>query len=336
MASTTTEWCVADPKRSPVFRCLSSARLVLAHLTLFKYHPHRVSSLPSGIVDSHLQFTLQSGTCDADINHLESARRRAVVLSSRGHSPQAIVSSLISLQADLTDARVLSVLIPFSLSSTDYPTYIHATDTPLPALTTVYDGAITVAAEAEEDAKDQAQVETPAKNLRWALEHSRVVDIEIERGIIATDASFYDSFVNLLTKAIKSDANTKRTPIVLSNLLPPPLESVLPVVTMMNHPSYTTFRQRVSLLSLFENVHVKLLPPAWALPESTARSEGKLEEMELKNIIKLFIVPVLEAFGFERIIYGSSPAFASGSPELAENWYKSVLESFRELAVSQD
>lgn len=48
------------------------------------------------------------------------------------------------------------------------------------------------------------------------------------------------------------------------------------------------------------------------------------------------VVPVLEAFGFERIIFGSSPASASGSPALAENWYKLVLESFRELAVSQD
>lgn len=48
------------------------------------------------------------------------------------------------------------------------------------------------------------------------------------------------------------------------------------------------------------------------------------------------VVPVLEAFGFERIIFGSSPAFASGSPALAEKWYKLVLELFRELAVSQD
>lgn len=48
------------------------------------------------------------------------------------------------------------------------------------------------------------------------------------------------------------------------------------------------------------------------------------------------VVPVLEAFGFERIIFGSSPASASGSPTLAENWYNLVLESFRELAVSQD
>lgn len=47
------------------------------------------------------------------------------------------------------------------------------------------------------------------------------------------------------------------------------------------------------------------------------------------------VVPVLEAFGFERIIFGSSPAFVSGSPALAESWYKLILESFRELAVSQ-
>ena len=115
----------------------------------------------------------------------------------------------------------------------------------------------------------------------------------------------------------------------------------------MNHPTYTTYRQRVSSLSLFENVYVKLLPPAWVSTEL-----GEKPAQELKNILKLFsesndhevgwfahnrlVVPVLEAFGFERIIFGSSPAFADGSPALAENWYKLVLGSLRELAVSQD
>lgn len=116
----------------------------------------------------------------------------------------------------MVDARVLSVLIPFALESTDIPQYLSATDPLLLALTTTYGGATPIAAEGEEDSKDQARVETPVKNLLWALQHSRVVDLDIEGGIVATDASFYDNFVNLLTKAIKSDTNTKHTPIVLS------------------------------------------------------------------------------------------------------------------------
>lgn len=120
---------------------------------------------------------------------------------------------------------------------------------------------------------------------------------------------------------------------------------------MMNHPTYNTYRQRISSLSLFENVSVKLLPPAWVSTESTGELEER-QEKEIKNLLKLFseslsprrgrsthgrlVVPVLEAFGFERIIFGSSPVFAGGSPALAEIWYKLVLESFRELAVSQE
>lgn len=53
---------------------------------------------------------------------------------------------------------------------------------------------------------------------------------------------------------------------------------------MMNHPTYATYRQRISLFSLFENVYVKLLPPTWV---STARLEEK-QEKDLRNILKLF------------------------------------------------
>ena len=68
-----------------------------------------------------------------------------------------------------------------------------------------------------------------------------------------------------------------------ANTLPPPLDSITPVVTLMNHPTYTTYRQRVSSLSLFENVYVKLLPPAWVSTEL-----GEKPAQELKNILKLF------------------------------------------------
>lgn len=53
--------------------------------------------VPTGVVDSHLQFSLDAaGGYGTDIGHLEPAHRRAVVLSSRGHSAEAIVNSLQS------------------------------------------------------------------------------------------------------------------------------------------------------------------------------------------------------------------------------------------------
>lgn len=145
----------------------------------------------------------------------------------------------------MVDARVLSVLVPFVLDSIDIPRHLSAADTVL-ALTTVYDGATPVAADAEEGTKDQAQVETPVKNLRWALQRGRVVDLDITGGVIATDASSYDSLVNLLTKAIKSETKTRRTPIVLSRSYtsspclifdPTPLQSTCcPLHLTLSHP----------------------------------------------------------------------------------------------------
>lgn len=133
----------------------------------------------------------------------------------------------------MVDARVLSILIPFSLGSIEIPQYLSAAD-PL-ALTTRYDGATPVAADGEEDSSDQAQVETPVKNLRWALQHCRVVDLDIEGGIVVADASFHDNLVNLLTKASKSDTNAKRTPIVLSRCHP---SSSIVLLTCRVQPTY--------------------------------------------------------------------------------------------------
>jgi hypothetical protein len=285
--------------------------------------------------------TLDSeGVYKADLSHLDQGSGQGAVLTVTGQSADAILSSLEALQSSVDGVRVLSVLVPFALEDpapSDVPSYLSATAT----LATTYDGETPVAAEVEDDTKDQEQVEIPVKSLRWALQHSKVVDIDVKGGIMTTDSPFYDSLINLLTKATKLDnqlaANTKRTPIVLTNILPPPVDLNMPVVTMMNHPTYMTYRQRVTLLSLFENVHVKLLPPTWISVES-ANSEGggRTREKEWKDILKLFIVPVLEAFGFERIIFGSSPATPNNAFAQPTSWCKLAQEAFRELAVGQD
>jgi predicted TIM-barrel fold metal-dependent hydrolase len=45
--------------------------------------------------------------------------------------------------------------------------------------------------------------------------------------------------------------------------------------------------------------------------------------------------PVLEAFGFERIIFGSSHSSASNASSSAGDWYEIARESFAELGVEQ-
>lgn len=44
----------------------------------------------------------------------------------------------------------------------------------------------------------------------------------------------------------------------------------------------------------------------------------------------------MEAFGYERIIFGSSPSIASTSVSNASDWYEIARESFAELGVEQE
>ena len=46
--------------------------------------------------------------------------------------------------------------------------------------------------------------------------------------------------------------------------------------------------------------------------------------------------PVLEAFGFQRIIFGSSPLPSSNIDSRIADWYALARESFAELGVEQD
>lgn len=47
--------------------------------------------------------------------------------------------------------------------------------------------------------------------------------------------------------------------------------------------------------------------------------------------------PCLEAFGFERLVFGSAPTSAdAATSSTAEAWYHLAYESFAELGVEQD
>jgi len=46
--------------------------------------------------------------------------------------------------------------------------------------------------------------------------------------------------------------------------------------------------------------------------------------------------PAVEAFGFERIIYGSSPSPVSRAQSNAGDWYEIAREAFAELGVDQE
>jgi predicted TIM-barrel fold metal-dependent hydrolase len=46
--------------------------------------------------------------------------------------------------------------------------------------------------------------------------------------------------------------------------------------------------------------------------------------------------PAVEAFGFERIIFGSAPSSSSHAHSSAGDWYEIAREAFAELGVEQN
>ena len=56
----------------------------------------------------------------------------------------------------------------------------------------------------------------------------------------------------------------------------------------------------------------------------------------MPSIVTILVGPVLEAFGFQRIIFGSSPSPASKAKSNAGDWYEIARESLAELASDQE
>lgn len=130
----------------------------------------------------------------------------------------------------------------------------------------------------------------------------------------------------------------------------------------MNHPEYLAFQSQIAALSLFPNVYIKFLPPSWDAPTPQTPYPGSpVEEAEVRilkewkrrikmycmsfpclpfRILKLISItlvsPVMEAFGYQRIIFGSSPSSSSRGPSNAGDWYEIARESLTELVVEKE
>jgi predicted TIM-barrel fold metal-dependent hydrolase len=53
-------------------------------------------------------------------------------------------------------------------------------------------------------------------------------------------------------------------------------------------------------------------------------------------LIRYVVGPALEAFGFSRIMFGSSPSPSSNAQSNAGDWYEIARESLLELGVDQE
>jgi predicted TIM-barrel fold metal-dependent hydrolase len=56
----------------------------------------------------------------------------------------------------------------------------------------------------------------------------------------------------------------------------------------------------------------------------------------LPHYIFSTVGPALEAFGYERILFGSSPSPSSRAKSNAGDWYELARESFAELGTEQE
>ena len=169
-----------------------------------------------------------------------------------------------------------------------------------------------------------------------------------------------------------------------ANILPPPDDFTLPIVKLLTHPVYRSYQSHTASLSLFANLFVNFLPPAWGAPtpptpappppESEEAKEANAERVasasekeknEWKRRIKMYsayphslssrfpfapescdadahpptVGHAVEAFGFQRILFGSSPAapLSGASPASnAADWFEIARESIAELGVEQE
>lgn len=118
-------------------------------------------------------------------------------------------------------------------------------------------------------------------------------------------------------------------------MLPPPDDLELPIVKLLNHPGYQSFQGQIASLSLFPTAYVKLLPPIWDTSIPADEDSGTTAKKELKKRIKMYVGPVIEAFGTRRIMFGSSSASTEAFGG-AGAWYELARESFAELAIEQE
>ncbi|KAG1890387.1 hypothetical protein F4604DRAFT_1710317 [Suillus subluteus] len=268
---------------------------------MFPLPPTPSALFPGEVIDAHLRSeALENAALD-----LAGTEVTGVVLLLNDLSvPEGLQSSLTQ------NVRVLSVAAPFELSAIPSDYSDHSESSGIPQL-----------------------IET----LKWAFSNSRLVDIDVQSDIMSNVAK-YEVFEDLLMKATTDLPGDRKVPIVLSNILPPPHDLSLPIVKLLADPSYRNYQAHSASLSLFPNLYVKFTPPMWnqTVPGPADPTSEIDQHREWKRKIKMFIGPVLEAFGYERIIFGTSPSLAVPSLLNPADWYALVRESFAELAVEQE
>lgn len=241
-----------------------------------------------------------------------------IVLLVKADDAQQLVEQL---EPRISQIPILSVSVPFKIENGSPVGIPSSLKVPI-SLSIVYSRQNPDAVEA----------------LTWALSNGHIVDVDVQ---FTADDKSYDLLEESLTSASK-DANPESV-IVISNVLPPVDDLSLPLVKLLTHPTYRAYQGHTASLSLIPNTYIKFLPPNWREPTPPTpapiggvKQEDSSEKKEWKRRIKMYVGPALEAFGDQRIIFGSSPSPESYAKSAVGDWYELVKESLAELGIEQE
>ncbi|KAF8967847.1 hypothetical protein BDZ97DRAFT_1801529 [Flammula alnicola] len=287
-------------------------------LESFPLPPSPSTLLPAKVIDANVvSKDVSYSQWKKEAGQALGSKIRGIVLALPGSE---LEKAFAEYKSSSKESQVISYIVPFDLEKPDpaIETLISSSGVPT-SLSTIF---TKVSPEA-------------IAGLRWALQRGHPVDIDIQATL---SDSLLEGFEDLMAKA-SADLETV-PPIVLSNILPPPHDLDLPIVKLMNHPTYLAFQSQVAALSLIPQVYVKFLPPAWDAPTPQTPFPGSPIETadtqqikEWKRRIKMYLGPVMEAFGYQRIIFGSSPSSSSKGPSNVGDWYEIARESLAELGI---
>jgi len=291
----------------------------------FPLAPSPSSLHPDKVVDAHVVGQdIALSKWKSEIGQALGNKLDGAVLSLQDSSPEQVEQIMQQLQT--SSPSLTAVLVPLPDVS-NIPAYIQASKIPVHFVAKYKDPS-------------SISVESAA----WALAKGHVIDIDVAN--LGDSANAWEALGDFIHKAYGEDAQN-RTPgtIVLSNVLPPPHSLDLPIVKLLNHSSYLAYQRHVATLSLVSSVHVKFLPPTWDAPtpasppptaETPIDTDGGKEAREWKRRIKMYLGHAVEVFGFERIIFGTSPSSSSSAISNAGYWYELARESLAELGVEKE
>jgi len=266
-----------------------------------------------------------------------------VVLSLRNAKDQPPLDQerLTKILQSSPSIPVAAVIAPAHLADrgiSKLPAYI--TSSPLPI-------AISVTFQAK---GQPAETATVPDDIKMILSAGHVVDLDVPWDAAQAESeSEWDGLEEVLGKSVPTvPAGDKPKAIIISNLLPPPHSLTIPIVRLLNHPTYKAYQDHISSLSFNPNVYLKFLPPSWQDPTplspgpgasfaSTSSSEtNNLAKDEWKRRVRMYLGPALDAFGYSRIIFGTSPSPSSSSASTAHDWYVLAREVVAEVGIDQE